>query len=209
MPSVLFEEESPKAEILQAALQEFAEFGKQGARMQSIADRAGVNKALLHYYFSSKDNLHQEVLRRVFALGITRISSSFDDSLAPGDQIRLLVRNYFSFLRLYPALPRLMITEMSSHQEDVTQLLLSTFQQGNLPIPSKLIEVIQRGIASGDFRRVDPRQFLITVIGSAVFYFIAQPILQPILHITDEETFIARRATHLEELLLAGLERKV
>jgi len=207
-PPVWFDEESPKAEILQAALQEFAEFGKKGARMQSIADRAGVNKALLHYYFSSKENLHQEVLRRVFSRGMSQISSSFDDTISPGDQIRLLVRNYFTFIRSFPALPRLLITEMATNQEDVTSLLARTFEQGDLPIPGKLLEVIRQGITSGDFRPVDPRQFLITVIGSVVFYFIGRPLFQPVLHITEEEAFIEQRAAHLEELLLAGLERK-
>ena len=202
-----FNEESPKAEILQAAMEEFMQFGKKGARMQAIADRAGVNKALLHYYFSSKENLHKEVLQRIFQSAFSRISESLTSSDDPVEQMRELISAYFDFIRTFPELPRLMLHEITTNPEAIEKFFapLLTSERN---YPEAILDMIRSGIESGHFRKVDPHQFMITVLSTIIFYFIAKPVLTTVLSIQDEEKFLDRRKQHIQDVLLTYLERK-
>lgn len=204
--SIQFEEDSPKAEILQAALEEFVEFGSKGARMQSIADRAGVNKALLHYYFANKKNLHQEVLRRIFRKALTQISRSLDVPSDPERQICMLVRQYFRFIREFPELPRLMIHEISSNPDQVADLFSKLFTETH-HFPGAIIDILRNGMEKGQFRKTDPQQTLISILSTVIFYFIAKPLLRNVLDIKDEETFLDERVNHVENFVMHALKR--
>ncbi len=204
--NLYFEEDSPKAEILQGAMEEFIEFGKKGARMQSIANRAGVNKALLHYYFTNKETLHKEVLRRVFRKGMSNISHSLEDSQDPPEQICELIRAYFHFISTSPELPRLMIHEISSNPEEVAELLNKMFSE-SFDYPGAILGIIRKGIERKQFREVDPRQFLVTVLSSIIFYFVAKPMFIRVLRIEDEQSFQRERVDHLIHVLMHGIER--
>jgi len=205
--SQYFNEESPKAEILQAAMEEFTQFGKKGARMQAIADRAGVNKALLHYYFSSKENLHKEVLRRIFQSAFSRISESLTSSDDPDKQLRELISAYFGFIRAVPELPRLMLHEITINPEAIEKFFapLLTAERN---YPEAILKMIRRGIEKKQFRKVDPQQFMITLLSTIIFYFIAKPVLTNVLSIEDEEEFLDQRKQHIQDVLLTYLERK-
>jgi AcrR family transcriptional regulator len=205
--SQYFDEESPKAEILQAAMEEFIQFGKKGARMQAIADRAGVNKALLHYYFSSKENLHKEVIKRIFQSAFSRISESLTSSDEPEEQMRELISAYFDFIRTFPELPRLMLHEITTNPEAIEKFF-APLLTGERNYPEAILDMIRSGIESGQFRKVDPQQFMITVISTIIFYFIAKPVLTTVLSIEDEEEFLDRRKQHIQDVLLTYLERK-
>ncbi len=202
-----FNEESPKAEILEAAMEEFTAFGKKGARMQAIADRAGVNKALLHYYFSSKDNLHKEVLRRIFQAAFSRISDSLTRSDDPPEQMRELISAYFDFIRTFPDLPRLMLHEITTDPDAVGKFFAPLLTEER-NYPEAILDMIRTGIQNEQFRKVDPKQFMITVISTIIFYFIAKPVLNHVLAIEDEEAFLNNRKQHIEDVLLTYLERK-
>jgi len=202
-----FQEDSPKAEILQAALEEFVEFGKKGARMQSIADRADVNKALLHYYFTSKDNLHQEVLRRIFQKAMENISGPLETSAAPDRQIRLLIRRYFTFIRNFPELPRLMVHEISSQPREVAHFFAQLFTEDR-HFPRAIMDILRDGMDQGQFRQDDPRQTLITILSTILFFFIAKPLLTNVLEIENEDTFFNQRLAHVENFVMYALERR-
>lgn len=202
-----FDEESPKAEILQAALDEFVQFGKKGSRMQSIADRAGVNKAMLHYYFSSKENLHREVLRRMFENAFSRISASLEEATEPRDQIRKIIERYYDFICTFPELPRLMLLEINTNPEEISSYFPQLFI-GENNYPRRILDIIREGIAKNQFRPVDPKQFLITVLSTILFFFGGKPLLTQVLHIEDEAEFIRQRKQHILDVLLTYLERK-
>jgi len=202
-----FKEESPKAEILYAALEEFVQFGKKGARMQSIADRAGVNKALLHYYFSSKENLHREVLRRMFENAFTGISASIQEATEPRDQVRELIERYYDFISTFPELPRLMLHEINTNPEEIASFFSTVFIGVN-HYPQTILGVIRNGIEKQQFRDVDPKQFLITTLSSILFFFGGKPLLTAVLEIDDEAEFIRQRKQHVLDVLLTYLERE-
>lgn len=202
-----FKEESPKSEILYAALEEFVQFGKKGARMQSIADKAGVNKALLHYYFSSKDNLHKEVLKRMIENAFSRISTSMEESSDPRDQIRQIIGKYYDFICTFPELPRLMLYEINTNPEEIASFFSQVFI-GEQHVPQSILGVIRAGIENGQFREVDPRQFLITALSTILFFFGGKPLLTRVLEIEDEAEFIRQRKQHVLDVLLTYLERE-
>jgi len=202
-----FQEESPKAEILEAALREFSLQGKQGARMQTIADDAGVNKALLHYYFSSKENLYHEVLQRTLNRALFNVESSFDEQLSPKQQIENLISNYFQFFCETPELPRLMMWEVTANPEIMRQMFSATIQKSEYPLPEMLERVLAQGVKQKMFREVDPKQFLVSLLGTIAFYFIAKPVINHVLSIDNEEEFLRQREAHIKKIILAGLER--
>ncbi|MBS1272603.1 MAG: HTH-type transcriptional regulator RutR [Candidatus Marinimicrobia bacterium] len=202
---IAFDESSPQKEILRAALKEFVEYGQKGARMQSIADRANVNKALLHYYFSNKQNLHREVLHRVFRMAINSIYQSIDEADSPENQIRGIIRAYFSLFRQNPAIPRLMLLELNANSSDFIEAFTQVFQADTVPFPQKMIQIIEDGIERGIFRPVNPRQALLSTLGTVAFYFIARPFARQVLSIENEDQFIEERLEHIQDLIFHGL----
>lgn len=206
-PTIYFKEDSPKAEILQAALDEFVQYGKKGARMQAIADKAGVNKAMLHYYFSSKENLHQEVIQRVINHAFSEISATIEANKEPKEQVRALIGTYYDFIAAFPELPHLILHEINSNPVEIASLF-SHIIIGDNQAPQTILHVIRQGTEQKQFREVDPRQFLITILSSVIFFFVGKPLLTRVLGIEDEEAFIRQRKQHVLDVLLTSLERK-
>src|SRR5215471_10004926 len=101
--------------ILDAAHRVFIKRGTAGARMQEIADEAGVNKALLHYYFRSKDRLSDAVFQRVARGIFGRLSEAAGSELELEDKVRLIVGIYLEQLSKTPYVPGYVISEMNQH----------------------------------------------------------------------------------------------
>src|SRR5258708_9813962 len=103
----LGQQEKARAAILQAALEEFANEGPSGGRTDEIARRAGVNKALLYYYFKDKEGLYAAALEHVFSGLIARVSSVLDRTdLPPRERLLLYAQTHFDYIAGSPAYPR-------------------------------------------------------------------------------------------------------
>ncbi len=194
--------------ILEAALHVFALRGKQGARMQEIADRAGINKALLHYYFRSKERLYDEVFGFVFR----RLSSSFADTVDEAETfeqvLRLFIRQYITFIDQHIVVTRLMMNEILSGAEVLTRRIADFLNTAGATPPQVFLERMKQAIRSGEVRPLDPIQTLLTVISSCVFFLIAYPVVQAIdpRAATDRQAYLEARKTHLFELLYHGMK---
>ena len=116
-PEIKYEARSVEQEIFHTAEEVFHERGYDGARMQEIADRAGINKAMLHYYFRSKDRLFQTVF--VAALGriLPHVVEPLASDLPLGLKIRRFVETYIDQLQRHPKIPGFVITELNRHPE--------------------------------------------------------------------------------------------
>src|SRR5215471_4144707 len=104
--------EQSRAAILQAAVREFAEKGLAGARTDSIAAAASVNKALLYYYFHSKEDLYSAVIDQVFAGLKQRVFAALAQDVPPRDKIVAYVSAYFDYISTHPLYPKLGQREM-------------------------------------------------------------------------------------------------
>jgi TetR/AcrR family transcriptional regulator len=159
--------------ILRAAEQNFAERGLAGARIGAIARAARVNKALLYYYFAGKEELHRFTLETLFQQLRTQISAALELPGTPREQLLRYINVYFDFMMAHPNYPRLFERELMSQEPRLVGLV----QQHLRPLHRRLTAVVRAGIAKGEFRRVDPRHTLFTLVAMTVFYFSAAPVL--------------------------------
>lgn len=204
---------SPDTEqrILDAARQVFIRRGTAGARMQEIAAEAGVNSALLHYYFRSKDRLAE----RVFMDAAGRLF----DALAPvaragaplEEIVGQFVHRYIDEVRRSPFIPGYVIAELHHHPERVPKLLTRIL--GNEPSAvgraalDGLRARLAEGAAAGTMRAVTPEQFLVSMAGLVVFPFVARPILSAVLQLDDDAfgRFLDQRRAELPGFILNAL----
>jgi TetR/AcrR family transcriptional regulator len=173
--------EESRAAILRAAAQEFAEHGIAGARTDAIAREARVNKALLYYYFKDKETLYGAVLDHVFIGMKSSVFRVLDSDLAPRDKILAYVGAYFDFIASNQIYPKLMQREMMRAREGnsvhIDRLVKTYFQ----PIYKRVGALLHKGIADGEFRKVDPAHFVSSMIAMIVFYFSSAPVMRRIV----------------------------
>lgn len=159
--------------ILKAAEEEFAERGFGGARAQSIATRARVNKALPFYHFGSKAELYDEVIKR--ALG--RLGEFMSDALVaptPRERLASFVNRLFAYLADNPNWARLIVREIideQSHARDIASQYLKPLVDGGR-------EFMIRDIEAGRMRRVDVLQLIVSITVETFGYFLLLPALQ-------------------------------
>lgn len=170
--------------ILQAAEEEFLLKGFAGARTTEIAQKAGVNHAMLHYYFNTKEQLFEQVMAEKIALFRDSVASVFEQSDMPIlEQIKEAMSRHFDFVRQNPLLPRFIINEISVRPEYIESL-----KSKLLPIAGNAFRKLQHSLdeasARGEICQIDARTLLIDVISMNLFVFIAHPIvtqMQPVL----------------------------
>jgi TetR/AcrR family transcriptional regulator len=172
--------EQSRAAILQAAVREFAEKGIAGARTDAIAQAAEVNKALLYYYFHSKDDLYVAVIDQVFAGLKQRVFTALAQEVSPREKILAYVSAYFDYIATHPLFAKLVQREMMTASRGPSSTLQHVVRDYFRPISARLIEVINQGIESGDFRPVHPRHFVLSMVGIVTFYFNNAPVIQMI-----------------------------
>jgi len=192
--------EESRAAILHAAAQEFARHGIAGARTDEIAREAGVNKALLYYYFKDKETLYSAVLDESFAGLKNTVFQVLDSELAPREKMLAYVGAYFDFIASNQMYPRLMQREMMSAREGHSPHIEKIIKNYIKPIFIKVGEVMQKGIAEGAFRPVNPAHFVPSMVAMIVFYFSSAPVMQKIVGFNPltPERIAERRAAVLD-----------
>ncbi len=200
--------EASRAAILQAAAREFAEFGVAGARTDAIAREAGVNKALLYYYFEDKETLYGSVLNEAFSGLKTTVLRVLDSELPPREKIMAYAGAYFDFIASNQLYPRLMQREMMRAKDGQSQHIDKVIKNYIQPIFARVSEVMKEGIAKGDFRPVNPVHFVPSMVAMIVFYFSSAPMMQKIIGfnpLTPER--IAERRVAVLDFISAALFR--
>jgi TetR/AcrR family transcriptional regulator len=196
------EPEKTRAAILQAALEEFSREGVAGARTDEIARRAGVNKALLYYYYKDKEDLYDAALEQVFSGLAARVMKVLEaPGLPPRTRLLTYVEAHFDYIASAPVYPRLVQREfMRTAGRTLSPAASRIFERYGKPIYARLLQLIGEGIASGDFRKVDPGQTLTSILGVIIFYFISLPTQQVMnpADPTSPERIAARRAAVLD-----------
>ena len=173
--------EESRAAILQAAAHEFAQHGIAGARTDAIAREAQVNKALLYYYFEDKETLYGAVLDNAFSGLKNTVFQVLDGPLLPRDKVLAYVGAYFDFIASNQLYPRLMQREMMRAREGESRHFDKMAKMYIQPIFVRVSQVLQEGIARGDFRPVKPEHFVPSMVAMIVFYFSSAPMMQKIV----------------------------
>jgi|SRR5208282_4632509 len=197
--------EESRAAILKAAVAEFSEYGTAGARTDAIARAAHVNKALLYYYFKDKEALYQAVLDHVFSGLRARVTPVFDSDLAPRQKMLDYLGAYFDYIAANPQFPRVVQGEWARSGAKGSVRMQRVAKQYFRPIFEKLVEVLRQGTEAGEFRAVNPMDFLPSVVAIIIFYFSAAPVMKALMKVDplSEERIRERRAFVLDFIAAA------
>src|SRR4051812_28821670 len=197
--------------ILDAAHAVFVRRGTAGARMQEIAAEAGVNQALLHYYFRNKEQLARAAFERAgkgFMPAVVQVIAS------PGElegKVKRIAQLEIEHLKRAPYLPGYIIGEVTHHPERAAQLIgaVTGLAPGDLRprVLGTLRRQIEARVAAGAMRAIAPESFIVNLMALCIFPFAARPMIQIMLGLDDRRfmQFMARRRQALPSFFLGAL----
>jgi TetR/AcrR family transcriptional regulator len=167
-------DESTESRILSAAKKVFLKNGMDGARMQDIADEAGINKAMLHYYFRSKEQLFQRIFIEVAGQFLPKVSRILETEATIFEKIEMFCGEYISQILQTPYVPLFVMNEINKQPK---AFLKKAFLASHLPIPT-FLKQLEKETKEGIIRPVKPEQLLLNIISLCLFPFVARPMLQ-------------------------------
>ncbi len=196
-----------KERILDAALKEFASEGFKGARVDKIATDAGINKAMIFYYFSSKKNLYVEVLNHVMSEIFGRIAGLIAIAEHPATFLERMPKIYISFLAENRDFIRMTALALIQNPEDIQNFFKRFFSEKFAKGPGLLMQKVSSWYQKGEISEPDPLQFMINIISLSIFIFIGQPILEAMFNINIDEIddFYKNRIQSVVNLLKKGM----
>jgi AcrR family transcriptional regulator len=198
-------EASSRSAILEAATYEFARMGFAGARIQSIVVAAGVNIALLYYYFGTKEKLYAAVLEQVFAQWAQRVEAALDANGGPRQKLTAYMEAYFDFVAEAPYRPRLVQQEMTQVGRGSVRRLNALATRYARPVHQKVLQLLRQGYQEGEFRRVAP-DFVYSMSAVIVSYFTSSSFIQVVSGRDPLTTArIAQRRKSVVDMISAAL----
>ena len=196
--------ENAEIEILNAAKEIFQQKGMDGARMQEIADKAKINKALLHYYYRSKQLLFEAVFSNAFALLAPQLNKILNDDSDLFDKIIKFTDNYITFVINHPYLPNFVIQELNKNPEFIQKLRTKE----NFPNINKFKLQVAKAIEDGIINPIEAEQLFINIMSLNVFPFIGEPLLMALID-TDKKNYdliIQKRKTDLSAFIINAIK---
>lgn len=175
-------EQGTEEKVLAAARKVFMTKGMAGARMQDIADEAGINKAMLHYYFRDKDKLFETIFTVEAQKFFPKINIIFQADMPLFEKIEKFVAEYIDEMLKNPMLPWFVMNEINRNPE---QFISKVWGKTNMPRPMALLEQIEKEVKKGNIKKVHPLHLLMNILSMTIFPFIAQPMMSKVLHMND------------------------
>lgn len=190
--------------IKQAAKQVFLRRGLDGARMQEIADEAGVDKALVHYYFRSKDKLFTLVFEEIAGSFIGQITNVLTANVSFPEKIRQLIEQDTAMPDDFPLVATFIINELnqSRHRRDHALTIRPLYDVRKL-----FAEQVGAELNAGTIRRLDPTQLFISLISLSLFPLIAQSLVQTMLGMDDMQykAMLTQRMGTLPDFIIRAI----
>lgn len=177
-------DQNTEQKILEAAKAVFLERGLDGARMQDIADKAGINKALLHYYFRSKDKLFDVIFLEAAARFLPQLGELFASGLPLFEKIEKFVHTYIDLLQENPHLPLFVLNEM---QKVDGKDFFEKLWKGKKPAVHILAKQIDEAVKEGLIRPIKPVHLLLNIVSMSIFPFVARPIVKMVWGVDDPQ----------------------
>ncbi|MBN2173686.1 MAG: TetR/AcrR family transcriptional regulator [Bacteroidales bacterium] len=192
--------------ILEAAKSVFIVKGLEGARMQEIADEAGINKALLHYYYRTKDKLFEAVFREAFYKLVPNIVELLKTDMPLFDKIRHFVKTYIDIFFENPFIPGFVLHELSRNPQRIVNLI------SNIGIEPKVFaDQINEEVRLGKIKPIDPYQLIVNMLAMCIFPFAATPIIKNIIFKSDEKSFhqfMLERKDEVPEFIINSIKNE-
>ncbi|MCF8362038.1 MAG: TetR/AcrR family transcriptional regulator [Prolixibacteraceae bacterium] len=189
--------------IIEAAKEVFVEKGLQGARMQQIADRAGINKALLHYYFRSKDKLFDAIFEDIMSQMFAVVAKNIRTDMSLPELLEVFVRFYNDFFSENPFYPQFIFHEIWQNPDRLSEIMKS--QQ---IAPAEIVEKIKQKVPAINNSGFTAEHMIANVLGMTLFPHIARPLFQRVFFNNDNDEyscFLSERTDFLKELMTGAL----
>lgn len=197
-------EATTEQQILDAAKNVFQSKGMEGARMQEIADRAGINKAMLHYYYRSKQILFEAVFKNAFSLLAPQLNSILNDDSSIEEKIRAFTVNYTSFMIKHPYLPNFIIQELNRNEDFILKLKENT----GFPNLKKFTAKVDSEISQGHLKPIDAEQLFVNILALNIFPFLGKPLIKAFTN-KDEtayKAFVENRKTEVANFIINAIK---
>ena len=204
--SLLPDNDSTKGRIINAALEEFSQFGLAGARVDRIARKAGINKAMIYYHFNSKDNLYREMIKSFFT-NITRLIDHHLNITGTAVEVLAAISDiYTHLLSSHNPIRSILLRELANPENDIIGQIASVLMESQVSV--KLRTILQEGVDSGKLRRIDIRQAVVSFLAMNIGYFTIYPITDRVLQIENRDQFIKERKEAVLDLFLNGIKAR-
>lgn len=194
--------ENTENQILIAAREVFITKGLDGARMQEIADQAGINKALLHYYFRSKDKLFDKVFSEVASNLFPAMKQVLEAELGMKEKISFFVKIYLTTLKENPFIPAFVINTLNTNPDRFLKYL----KQSGIN-PRFIQKQIDKEAEQGLIRSIKAEHLMVNIIAMCIFPFVARPIVQNVFDMNNEEyqLYMESRQTEIVDFVLKSI----
>jgi len=190
--------------ILDAARKVFVQHGFDGTTMQMIADESGINKALLHYYYRSKDRLFEAVFIEAFSKMIPNLMKIFTTDSDFFEKVRGFVDVYISTLLQYPQIPLFILHELRRNPDRIVELIKSTGVK-----PEQFMNLIKQEIQKGTIVPIDPLQLMVNLLALCIFPFAARPMIQGFIFKNDAgayQVFLENRKKEVADFIIKAIK---
>lgn len=200
------QDKQTEEKIFDAATEVFEEKGLAGARMQNIADLAGINKALLHYYFRTKDHLFDAVFAKLALKMFMKFAPIFSEDKTIEDKIRFFFRAHIDFLQQNPRLPGFILNEINHNPQRIQKLMKTIDVRG---IWENILEHHKDELDRYNINEENIPQIMTTIVSLSVFPFAARGIFEVLLNNigVDFDKYLEERKEFAAEFVIKALKK--
>jgi TetR/AcrR family transcriptional regulator len=190
--------------ILEAAKVVFIKKGFDGARMQDIADEAKINKALVHYYYRSKEELFAKIFDIISSQLLPNIEEITIIEMPILDKIERFIHSYIEFVSNNPEVPLFILSEINKNPERLASILKTT---ENFPKIQQFAFQVMLEMQLGKLKQVNTIHLMLNILSLCIFPFIARPMVQNVLNLKPEEFdfILKQRKQEVTQFVLAAL----
>lgn len=199
-------EKQTEEKIFESATEVFMMKGMDGARMQDIANHAGINKSLLHYYYRTKDHLFNAVFEKIAGQMFIKFAPVLDDNLSLEEKIRFFFREHISFLQRNPRLPSFLMNELNRNPERIKKLIQ------NIDV-NKLWSALEKQHAKEflkyNINKETIPQLMTSIAALSVFPFAAKAIISGLMEKLgyDFDEYIERRKKYAADFVINAITK--
>ena len=196
---------STEEKILSAAKKVFLTRGMDGARMQDIADEAGINKALLHYYFRSKDQLFEKIFLEVASAFLPKIFAIIESDSTLFEKIERFCDEYISQVMTTPYVPIFILNEINRQPH---AFLKKVFGSNRPPI-ERLVPQIQKEIKAGTIKPIEPLQLFVNILSLCIFPFLFSPMVQLVTGMDTKQfnALMEKRKKEVPKMIIDSIKK--
>jgi len=198
-------DDTSQERILLAAKKIFLQKGMAGARMQDIADEAGINKALLHYYFRNKEILFDMIFLEALKQFFPKITDVVQSDISLFEKIEIFCREYIDMMQQNAYLPLFVLNEVN---KDPVRFKEKFWQNKNV-VFLKFVEQIDTEVKRGKIKSVNPAHLFINMISMCIFPFIAKPIWMMTTNVDEMQFryFMEQRKTEVSKFIIESIKK--